>query len=224
MEGDTLQRRIHAEVVAGRRPDTLLFFEFSPTFTAGRATKPNDIPDHSLPVIPIDRGGSVTWHGPGQLVVYPIIRLREPIDVIRYVMSLERAVMATVNDLYGLQTSLVKGRSGVWVVEAGCQDKKLCALGVKQAYGVTMHGIALNVHPDTSDFGRIIPCGLPDAGVATLYSCGCIDETVRVNDLVEPLRERLEFYTEKCRASIDNPREWPGAAPQILPQPSERKS
>ena len=146
-----------------------------------RAERPSaDVvePGH-VPVVDVDRGGKTTWHGPGQLTVYPILRLAQPIDVIRYVRALEAAVIDLCG-LYGLETIRVEGRSGVWLPAdpeaAGREDRlarperKICALGVRVARGVTMHGIGLNVDPDLEAFSldRIIPCGIDDAGVTSL--------------------------------------------------------
>lgn len=225
-EGDTLQHAIHAEVAEGKRPDTVIFAEFEPTFTAGSRTKPEDVPDGSVPVVPIDRGGSVTWHGPGQLVCYPIIRLREPIDVIRYVLALEYAVMHLASHEFALQTCLVKGRSGVWIRREGDIDRKLCALGVKTSKNTTLHGIALNICPDISDFHRVIPCGLSHADVATLSMYGCSLRGVpaadlRPADLVAPLMDALEFYLQTSRAAVESPQPWPDNMPTPLPAPTD---
>lgn len=188
-EGWERQRAVHAEVVAGRRPNTLLLMEHEPVYTVGRRTHTWERPDGDVvepghvPVIDVDRGGKTTWHGPGQLTVYPILRLAAPIDVIRYVRALEAAVI-DLCALHGLETIRVEGRSGVWVpadpasppedTPAPAQyrrtDRKICALGVRVARGVTMHGIGLNVDPDLEAFSleRIIPCGIDDAGVTSL--------------------------------------------------------
>lgn len=170
-EVDVIHRQTHREVAAGQQPNTAIMVEYQPTFTAGRRTKPEDIPNADVPVIEVDRGGSVTWHGPGQLVCYPIIRLPEPLDVIRYI----RAVEQTVIDLlagYGIEAQRVEGRSGAWILREGQMDRKICAIGIKTADGASMHGLALNINPDLSDFGRIIPCGLADAGVISMADLG----------------------------------------------------
>ena len=187
-EGWERQRVVHAEVVAGRLPSTLLLMEHEPVYTVGRRTHSWERPDGDVvepghvPVIDVDRGGKTTWHGPGQLTVYPILRLAAPIDVIRYVRALEAAVI-DLCAFYGLKTIRVEGRSGVWV-PAGPRnaaapvaldrlrrtERKICALGVRVARGVTMHGIGLNVDPDLDAFSleRIIPCGIDDAGATSL--------------------------------------------------------
>ena len=188
-EGWERQRAVHAEVVAGRRPSTLLLMEHEPVYTVGRRTHTWERPGGDVvepghvPVIDVDRGGKTTWHGPGQLTVYPILRLAAPIDVIRYVRALEAAVI-DVCALHGLETIRVEGRSGVWVPADPAStladttapgqypraERKICALGVRVARGVTMHGIGLNVNPDLDAFSldRIIPCGIDDAGVTSL--------------------------------------------------------
>lgn len=171
-DADALQRRLHAEVAEGGE-DTLILFEAEPTYTAGRATKDRDIVSTSLPVIRTDRGGSVTWHGPGQLVCYPIVKLANPQDVIRYIRTVEAGVLVTIRDTWGLDVTTVDGRAGIWLREPGRPDRKICAIGLKVARGATMHGLALNVDPDmTSAFTGIIPCGLDDADVATLAGEG----------------------------------------------------
>lgn len=160
-----LQRRTHAEVLEGRRPDTLLVLEHADVYTAGRRTRRSDLPTDGTRVIDIDRGGRITWHGPGQLVVYPIIQLVEPVDVVAYVRALEDAVISLCADL-GLATVRIEGRSGVWV--PGTPEAKVAAIGCRVAKGVTMHGLALNVDPDLTAFDRIVPCGIDDADVTSL--------------------------------------------------------
>jgi lipoyl(octanoyl) transferase len=163
-----LQRAIHAEVVAGERPDTLVLVEHSSVYTAGKRTASRERPSVDLPVIDVDRGGKITWHGPGQLVGYPIVRLAEPVDVIAYVRALEGAVIDLCSAL-GLDTVRIDDRSGVWLPADGARRaRKVCAIGVRVAKGVTMHGFALNCNPDLEEFGRIIPCGLDDADVTSL--------------------------------------------------------
>ena len=163
-----LQRRTHADVVAGRLPDTVLLLEHVPVYTAGRRTEPTDRPLDGTPVVDVDRGGRITWHGPGQLVGYPIVRLPMPLDVMGHVRRLEDALIAACGDL-GLVTTRVAGRSGVWVSgdERG-PDRKVAAIGVRVAQGVTQHGFALNCDCDLAAFDRIVPCGIPDAGVTSL--------------------------------------------------------
>jgi len=163
-----LQRAIHADVVAGAAPDTVLLLEHEAVYTAGRRTDPLDRPMDGTPVVDVDRGGRITWHGPGQLVGYPIVRLPMPLDVVGHVRRLEEALIAACGDL-GLATARVPGRSGVWVAaDDRGPDRKVAAIGVRVAQGVTQHGFALNCDCDLVAFDRIVPCGIRDAGVTSL--------------------------------------------------------
>lgn len=163
-----LQRAVHDDVVAATRPDTLILVEHPDVYTAGRRTNRSERPDDGTPVVDVDRGGKITWHGPGQQVAYPIVRLAEPVDVVAYVRALEEAVMGVCTRL-GLTTKRVEGRSGVWVAaDETRRERKVCAIGVRVARGVTMHGLALNCVPDLSRFDRIVPCGIEDADVTSL--------------------------------------------------------
>ncbi len=162
------QREIHAARVAGEGPDTLLLLEHPSVYTAGRRTEPHERPFDGTPVIDVDRGGKITWHGPGQLVGYPIVALPDPVDVVAHVRRLEAALIEVCAGL-GLTTERVEGRSGVWVrADDRGPDRKIAAIGVRVARGVTMHGFALNCDPDMSAFGNMIPCGIADAGVTSL--------------------------------------------------------
>jgi lipoyl(octanoyl) transferase len=166
-----LQRMLHERRVRGEIPDVCLLLEHQGVYTAGRRTSPLDRPlgDPGAPVIEVDRGGKITWHGPGQLVGYPIVRLGEPIDVIAYVRAIERALISACAEL-GVQAAQVEGRSGVWVRGGahGGADRKLGAIGIRVSRGVTMHGFALNCDCDLSWFDRIVPCGIRDATVTSL--------------------------------------------------------
>ena len=163
-----MQRELHARVVAGEAPDTVLLLEHPPVFTAGRRTHPADRPFDGTPVIDVDRGGRITWHGPGQIVGYPIVKLASPVDVVAYVRRLEEAMIGVCADL-GVTAGRVEGRSGVWIAaDARGRERKIAAIGVRVAQGVTMHGFALNCDPDLSWFARIVPCGIPDADVTSL--------------------------------------------------------
>jgi lipoyl(octanoyl) transferase len=166
------QRELHSARVAGEGPDTLLLLEHPSVYTAGRRTAAHERPFDGTPVIDVDRGGKITWHGPGQLVGYPIVALPDPVDVVAYVRRLEDALIEVCAG-FGLTTGRVEGRSGVWVAadEPGTgfrPDRKVAAIGVRVARGVTMHGFALNCDPDMAAFGAIVPCGIPDAGVTSL--------------------------------------------------------
>ena len=166
------QRELHARRVAGEGPDTLLLLEHPSVYTAGKRTEPHERPFDGTPVIDVDRGGKITWHGPGQLVGYPIVALPHPLDVVAHVRRLEGALIEVCGG-FGLATGRVEGRSGVWVAadEPGTglrPERKVAAIGVRVARGVTMHGFALNCDPDMRAFGNMIPCGIPDAGATSL--------------------------------------------------------
>lgn len=164
-----LQQRLHQEIAEGIAPDTLILVEHQHTYTAGRSTKPEDIKNPNLTIHPADRGGRITYHGPGQLVLYPIFQAQTPTDVIKYVRAIERAVQRTLQNTYNLGTTTIPGRSGVWLPENQNQTaRKICAIGVKFARDTTMHGLALNVTTDLSRFDEIVPCGISDAGVTSL--------------------------------------------------------
>jgi lipoyl(octanoyl) transferase len=228
------QRRVHAARFADEVPDTVLLLEHPPVYTAGRRTADNERPLDGTPVIDVDRGGKITWHGPGQLVGYPIQKLPRPVDVVAHVRRLEEALIRTCAE-FGLETTRVEGRSGVWVLgdpveqrpawgsprpEAGGglsldfdprltddefdprlngpeyapsnagqrrEDRKIAAIGIRVAKGVTMHGFALNVNPDNKWFDRIIPCGIRDAGVASL--AGELGRDVTIEEVL-PVVER----------------------------------
>ena len=162
------QRRRHAARVAGDAPDTVLLLEHPPVYTAGKRTHPLERPTDGTPVVDVDRGGKITWHGPGQLVGYPIVALPDPVDVVSHVRRLEEILILACADL-GVEATRVTGRSGVWVLgRDGAQDRKVAAIGVRVSQGVTMHGFALNCDCDLAWFDRIIPCGIADAGVTSL--------------------------------------------------------
>ncbi|HTZ94511.1 MAG TPA: lipoyl(octanoyl) transferase LipB [Streptosporangiaceae bacterium] len=163
-----LQRQVHQQRVAGLIPDTCLLLEHAAVYTAGKRTTPLDRPvgDPGAPVIDVDRGGNITWHGPGQLVGYPIVALDEPMDVVAYVHGVEEALIGVCRE-FGVPADRVEGRRGVWVT-GGSRDRKVAAIGVRVARGVTMHGFALNCDCDLSWYDRIVPCGISDASVTTL--------------------------------------------------------
>lgn len=158
------QRTVHAEVVAGRAPATVLLLEHDPVYTAGRRTEPFERPTDGTPVVDVDRGGKITWHGPGQLVGYPILPLGDPIDVVAYVRRIE-LMLIEVCAAFGVVARQVDGRSGVWTSDG---ERKLAAIGIRVAQGVTMHGFALNCDCDLTWYDRIVPCGIRDASVTNL--------------------------------------------------------
>jgi lipoyl(octanoyl) transferase len=165
-----LQRQLATVRADGAGPDVLLLLEHPSVYTAGRRTAPAERPSDGTPVIDVDRGGKITWHGPGQLVGYPLIKLAEPIDVLDYVRRLEQALIAVCTGL-GLAAGRIVGRSGVWLAAdpaTGRPAQKIAAIGVRISRGVTTHGFALNCQPDLAAFDRIVPCGITDAGVTSL--------------------------------------------------------
>jgi lipoyl(octanoyl) transferase len=162
------QRSTHAAVVTGEQPDTVLLLEHPPVYTAGKRTETWERPFDGTPVIDVDRGGKITWHGPGQLVGYPILRLPDPIDVVAHVRRMESMLIAVCADL-GVVTGRVEGRSGVWLPADGRRpERKVAAIGIRVAQGVTLHGFALNCNPDLTWYDRIVACGIRDAGVTSL--------------------------------------------------------
>lgn len=161
-----VQRTIHAEVAAGSRPNTLLLLEHPSVYTAGRRTDDAERPTDGTAVIDVDRGGRITWHGPGQLVGYPIVRLQKPTELVGFVREIEAALILVCADL-AITAVRVEGRSGVWIQDVR-GDRKIAAIGIRVAKGVTMHGFALNVNPDLAAFGQIVPCGIADADVTSL--------------------------------------------------------
>jgi lipoyl(octanoyl) transferase len=198
------QRELHAQRVAGAVPDTLLLLEHPSVYTAGRRTVAHERPLDGTPVIDVDRGGKITWHGPGQLVGYPIVALPDPVDVVAYVRRLEEALI-DVCASFGLATGRVEGRSGVWVAadEPGPgsrnrPERKVAAIGVRVARGVTMHGFALNCDPDLGAFGAIVPCGIPDAGVTSLSAE--LGRNITVADAMEPVEAAVRAVLAPAEA------------------------
>ncbi|MEV6119538.1 lipoyl(octanoyl) transferase LipB [Streptomyces sp. NPDC052077] len=239
------QRRVHAARFADEIPDTVLLVEHPPVYTAGRRTADVERPLDGTPVIDVDRGGKITWHGPGQLVGYPIQKLPRPVDVVAHVRRLEEALIRVCAE-FGLETTRIEGRSGVWVLgdpvasrpsagglsldldprladeefdprlngpeyapsNAGQrrEDRKIAAIGIRVAKGVTMHGFSLNVNPDNKWFDRIIPCGIRDAGVASLSAE--LGREVTVDDVLPVVERHLREVLEKAEP---RPREVAGA-------------
>jgi lipoyl(octanoyl) transferase len=161
-----LQRSLHREIADGVRENTLLLLEHPSVFTAGKRTQSHERPTDGSLVIDVDRGGKITWHGPGQLVGYPIVRLAQPTELVAFVREIESALISICHEL-GLETTRVEGRSGVWAVDtAGA--RKIAAIGIRVASGVSMHGFSLNIEPDLTAYNSIIPCGIDDASVTSL--------------------------------------------------------
>ncbi|MFE0426612.1 lipoyl(octanoyl) transferase LipB [Streptomyces sp. NPDC058953] len=230
------QREVHAARFADEIPDTCLLLEHPPVYTAGRRTEESERPLDGTPVVDVDRGGKITWHGPGQLVGYPILKLPRPVDVVAHVRRLEEALIDTCAE-FGLETSRVEGRSGVWVLgdpvaerpspggldldfdprlqdpefdprlngpeyapsNAGQrrEDRKLAAIGIRIAKGVSMHGFALNVNPDNTWFDRIVPCGIRDAGVASLANE--LGRDITIAEVVPVVERHLLRVLEQAR-------------------------
>jgi lipoyl(octanoyl) transferase len=209
-EGWELQRRIHTEVGAGARPGTVLMLEHAPVYTAGRRTEPHERPFDGTPVINVDRGGKLTWHGPGQLVGYPILRLPDPVLVVDYVAALEDAIITVLAD-YGIAGERVEGRSGVWITGDGLrQDRKIAAVGIRVDHGITMHGFSLNCSNDLAPYEQIIACGITDAGTTSVsVETGTEVTPAAVADQVEAQLKRT------LGAIIQNP------GPKVPPNPSE---
>jgi lipoyl(octanoyl) transferase len=161
-----IQRSTHEQVSAGVMPNTLFFVEHPSVFTAGKRTLDEERPMDGTPVIDVDRGGKITWHGPGQIVGYPILRLAKPTELVGFVREIESALIDTCKE-FGLNVQRIKGRSGVWTCNEN-NPKKIAAIGIRVAKGTTMHGFALNVNPDLGAFSQIIPCGIADAEVTSM--------------------------------------------------------
>lgn len=192
-----LQRALAEERADGQRGDTILLLEHPATYTAGKRTEPSDRPTDGTPVVDVDRGGRITWHGPGQLVGYPIVALTDPIDVVEYVRRVEQALISTCARL-GVEAGRVDGRSGVWCAASdGRPERKIAAIGIRVQRGVTMHGFALNCDCDLDAYSRIVPCGIVDAGVTSLSAELGRDVPVSevldqvTSDVVEALDGRL---------------------------------
>ncbi len=181
------QREVHDAVVAGTAPDTVLLLEHPPVYTAGKRTESWERPVDGTPVIDVDRGGKITWHGPGQLVGYPILRLADPIDVVAYVRRIEDVLIDVCAQL-GVSAGRVEGRSGAWVAaDDRGPDRKVGAIGIRVARRVTLHGFALNCDPDLAYFDTFVPCGIADAGVTSLSKE--LDRDVTVAEVL-PIVER----------------------------------
>lgn len=167
-QGWATQREVHAQVADGTREDTVLLLQHEAIYTAGKRTEAHERPLDGTPVIDVDRGGKITWHGPGQLVGYPIVRLAEPLDVVSYVRRVEEVLISSCRDV-GLDVERVEGRSGVWLpADDGKPARKLGQIGIRVSRGVTMHGFALNCDCDLSWSQVIVPCGIADAGVTSI--------------------------------------------------------
>ncbi|MBM3691345.1 MAG: lipoyl(octanoyl) transferase LipB [Actinobacteria bacterium] len=181
-----MQQELHYQVAHNLAPASLVLVEHKPIFTAGSQTQVTDRPIDGSKVIDVDRGGRITWHGPGQLVGYPIVPLKERYNVVGFVRALESGLIATCAE-FGLRVDRIKGKSGVWVM--GPTPRKVAAIGIRVAKGVSMHGFALNCNPDLTWFDRIVPCGIPDAEVTSLSKE--LDRDVSVTDVIPVITEKL---------------------------------
>jgi lipoyl(octanoyl) transferase len=161
-----LQRTLHANILLGSEPSTLLLLEHPSVYTAGRRTLVDERPTNGVPVIDVDRGGKITWHGPGQLVGYPIVKLREPTKVVDFVRALERALIATL-EKFDIPSFQICENSGVWI-PGEARPRKIASIGIRVAKGVVTHGFALNVNPDLTYFEQIVPCGIPDVVMTSM--------------------------------------------------------
>src|ERR1700710_1047421 len=205
------QRAMHAAVSSGRASDTVILLEHPSVYTAGKRTEPHERPSDGTPVIDVDRGGKITFHGPGQLVGYPVVRLPDHVLVVDYVRRLEEALIAVCADL-GVTTARVPGRSGVWLQAGnGRPERKIAAIGIRVSRGVTMHGFALNCDVDLSWYERFVPCGIADAGVTTLSEeLGRQVGTDEVTPVVEAHLERLLARAPYASTPDYEPRPEPG--------------
>ncbi|MFC7374534.1 MULTISPECIES: lipoyl(octanoyl) transferase LipB [unclassified Brachybacterium] len=195
-----IQRRLHAEVVAGIRPDTLLLLEHQAVYTAGKLTADHERPRDGAEVIDIDRGGKITWHGPQQLVGYPIVKLPIPIDVVGFVRALEHTLIGVCGQM-GVDTLPIEGRSGVWVAPQGEEARKVCAIGMRVSKRATMHGFALNCANDLSWAENVIPCGIDDAGVTSLSREA--GRRIAVADVIDEAEEAMtELVAHRTSAAV----------------------
>lgn len=195
----SMQREIHAQVLEGSTPSTLLLLEHPPVYTAGRRTSPAERPINPInevPIIDVDRGGKITWHGPGQLIGYPIVKLKEPTKVVDFVRALERALIATLAH-FGIQSYQMCENSGVWIA-GDTQPRKIASIGIRVAKGIVTHGFALNVNPDLAYFEEIVPCGIPDV-VMTSMSAE-LGREITITDVLLIVEAELALEFEKIVA------------------------
>jgi len=187
-EALVIQRRLHQEVVDQLSANSLLLLQHPPVFTAGRRTLDSERPIDGSKVIDVDRGGKITFHGPGQIVGYPIVKLKKPNDVVGFVRQIEKALIQICQD-FNIEGQTYCERSGVWIRdERG--DRKIAAIGIRVAKGVTMHGFALNVNPDLSYFDRIIPCGIADAQVTSMERE--LNQSIALEEVLEVVEARMK--------------------------------
>ena len=183
-----IQRNIHGEVASGDRPNTLILLEHPSIYTAGKRTLLEERPGNGAKVLDVDRGGKITWHGPGQLVGYPIVRLANPHELVGFVREIEAGLIKVCSE-FGIDGVRVAGRSGVWIVDEK-SERKVAAIGIRVASGTSMHGFALNVNPDLSAFDAIVPCGISDAAVTSLERE--LNRTITIEE-VTPIVEKYLY-------------------------------
>jgi lipoyl(octanoyl) transferase len=197
--GWEIQRELHEKVLAGTAPSTVLLLEHSPVYTAGKRTEDHERPFDGTPVVAVDRGGKLTWHGPGQLVGYPVIKLKNPAGIRDYVERLEAVIIAVLAD-YGIDAVRIKGRAGVWIDgDDKGPARKIAAIGIRVSEGVTMHGFAINANNDLAPYGQIIACGITDAGVTTIARE--LGRDVAPADLVARVTEELGNHEDALVAT-----------------------
>ena len=191
-----MQRQFHKEIVAGTRSNSLILLEHPSVFTAGKRTQDFERPIDGTPVIDVDRGGRITWHGPGQLVGYPIVKLLKPTELVGFVRTLESALIEVCSH-FGITSQRVDGRSGVWVCDEK-EERKIAAIGIRVASGVTMHGFALNVSPDLAAFGQIVPCGIDDAAVTSMARE--LGREIAVSEVISIVEKEITAALDKVSA------------------------
>jgi lipoyl(octanoyl) transferase len=199
MEGWDIQRDLHGEVVASEAPSTVLILEHAAVYTAGKLTEDHERPLDGTPVVAVDRGGKLTWHGPGQLIAYPIVKLKNRAGIRDYVERLE-AVMISVMADYGINAERIKGRAGVWIkADSKGPDRKIAAIGIRVLEGVTMHGVAINCNNDLAPYAQIIACGISDASVTTMsIETG---RTITPGDIADRFVEEFRKHEEALVSS-----------------------
>ena len=200
MRGWDIQRELHGKVLAGEAPSTVLLLEHAAVYTAGKLTEDHERPFDGTPVVPVDRGGKLTWHGPGQLIAYPILKLKNRSGIRDYVERLEATMISVMED-YGIKAERIKGRAGVWIrSDSKGPDRKIAAIGIRVLDGVTMHGVAINCSNDLAPYSQIIACGITDAGVTTMsLETG---REIRPADIVDRFVEEFRKHDE---ALVSNP-------------------
>ncbi|MCA4132747.1 lipoyl(octanoyl) transferase LipB [Arthrobacter sp. M4] len=197
----SVQRELHDKVVTGEAPSTVLLLEHASVYTAGKLTEDHERPFDGTPVVPVDRGGKLTWHGPGQLIAYPIIKLKNRSGIRDYVERLE-AIMISVMADYGINATRVKGRAGVWITaDHKGPDRKIAAIGIRVQDGVTMHGIAINCSNDLAPYSQIIACGITDAGVTTMSQE--TGRNITPGDIVDRIVEEFRKHEEALVSSSE---------------------